>query len=84
MALAVRRIVAALAQSRDPVVVVELRLPDIAAAQPDALAIDARKIGLAADARSIADVQRVIPDIQFPGIRRVDGRDDIRQVRASR
>src|SRR5436190_11236057 len=79
MTLPVRRIVATLTQPRYPVVIVELRLPHIAATQPDTLAINTRKVSLATDSRSIADVQRVIPHVELPCVRRVYRRNDIRQ-----
>ena len=49
----------------------------IAAPQSDPLAVDARKVGLTADARAIAGVEGVVPDVQLPRIRRVDSADEI-------
>ena len=49
-------------------------------AQADALAVDAGEVGLAADPAAVAAVERVIPDVQFPGGRRVDRRDEVDRV----
>src|SRR5208337_1037728 len=54
--------------------VVEL---DVDAPQADALAVNAGKIGLAADPRAKAAVQGVIPDVELPGNWRVHRRQDI-------
>src|SRR4051794_30845619 len=79
MPQAIAHVAAAIANAVGPGVVVEALVAelDIASPQPDALPVDARKIGLAADARREAAVERVIPDVHLPGIRRVDGRDEI-------
>ena len=53
---------------------------DVAAAQADALAVDAGEIGLAADPAAVAAVERVIPHVQFPHGRRVHRRDEVAQV----
>ena len=53
---------------------------DIGTAQPDALAVDAGEIGLAADAALIAAVERVVPDVQLPEDRRIDRRNEIAHV----
>ena len=50
---------------------------DVAAAQSDAVAVDAREVGLAADAGAEARVERVVPDVQLPRRRRVDGGDEV-------
>ncbi len=62
-----------------PLVEIELAFGklDIDAAEPDALAVDAGKIGLAADPGAIAAVERVVPDVELPGGGRVDGRDEV-------
>src|SRR5215510_12258744 len=77
VALAVRNVCAPVAHAFGPPVVGQLVELDVAAAQPHALAVDAREIGLAADARTEACVERVVPDVQFPRRGRVDGRDEI-------
>ena len=67
VARAVADVVAARADAFAPVVVSRAcRQLHVAAAEADALAVDARKIRLAADARAEAGVERVIPDVQFP------------------
>src|SRR5262249_33548002 len=50
---------------------------DVTAADPDALAVDAREVGLAADAAGVAAVQRVVPDVQLPDRRRVHRGDEV-------
>ncbi len=80
-------VAAAVAQPVDPAVVVErlvLGQLDVGAAQADALAVDAGKVGLAADPGGVAAVERVIPDVQLPDGRRVDGRDEIARRRGRR
>ncbi len=52
----------------------------VAAAQADALAVDAGEIGLAADAAGVAAVERVIPDVQLPDDGRIDRRDEVAGV----
>ena len=81
MALAVGNVVAAFADALDPVSVIHLSaLAHIASAKPYALPVDTRKIRLPADARAVARIQRVIPDIEFPGIRCIDGGYEIDQI----
>src|SRR5262245_38559496 len=77
VALAVRNVSAPVAHAFDPTVVAQLIELDITAAQAHALAINAGEIGLAADARTEAGVERVIPDVQLPRRWRVDGRNEI-------
>src|SRR5215475_161669 len=77
MALAIRNVSAPFAHALGPAVVVEFIKLDVAAAESDAFAVDAWEIGLAADARTEAGVERVVPDVQLPGRGRVDGRDEI-------
>src|SRR4029077_4897010 len=72
VALTVRYIIAAFADSFRPIGVIELaRLAHITAAQAYPLSVNAREIRLAADARAIAGVQRVIPDIQLISVGRI-------------
>src|SRR6266478_1278566 len=47
------------------------------ATQAHLIAIDARKIGLAAQPRGHAAVERVIPDVQLPHGRRIDRGDKV-------
>ena len=78
MAEAIAHVIAAGANALAPVFVTPfLRQLDVGAAQADALAVDAREIRLAADACAEADVERVIPDVQFPRVRRIDHRHEI-------
>src|SRR5262249_52391906 len=53
---------------------------DVAASEPDALAVDAREIGLAADPAAVAAIQRVIPSVQLPDGRRVHGGNEIASI----
>src|SRR5262249_27258148 len=74
VALAVAHITAALFNALGPVLKVEFSLQmDVTASQADPFAIDARKIGLAADSAAVTAIQRVIPDVQLPHRRRVHG-----------
>src|SRR5262249_59163466 len=77
VAPAVRNVSAPIAHALGPPVVVEFIEFDVAAAESDAFPVDAREIGLAADARAEAGVERVVPDVQLPRRWRVNGRDEI-------
>ena len=74
MALAVGDVRPALLDPLAPAVEVELAVVelDVDPAQADALAVDAGEVGLAADLGAVAAVERVVPDVQLPGGRRVD------------
>src|SRR5262249_50019783 len=77
VAFAVADVTAAVLDPFGPGVEIKLAVEmDVAAAQADALAVDAREIGLAANAAAVAAVQRVIPDVQLPNRRRVHGGDE--------
>src|SRR5262245_2751178 len=78
MAAAVADVVAAAPDAFAPVRVIEFSI-ELYVRAPDAdfLAIDAREIGLATDSRAEAHVERVIPDVQLPDVRRVDGGHEI-------
>src|SRR5207244_3404187 len=57
-----------------PPVEVELTVQlHVGATETNALAIDAREVRLAADASAIAAIEGVVPHVQFPHIRRIDG-----------
>ena len=53
---------------------------DINPAEADFVAVDAGEIRLAADLRPEAAIQRVIPDVEFPDARRIDGGDEIAHI----
>ena len=82
MAAAVADIGPALLDPFAPGVEVELAVGelDIHAAEPHALAVNAREVGLAGDLGPVPAVERVVPDIELPGGRGVDGRDEIDRV----
>ena len=50
---------------------------DVTPAKPDSFAVDAGKVGFAADPGSETAIQRVIPDVQLPDVGRVDGADEV-------
>ena len=78
VAPAIADVVSALSNALAPLVVIEFAIEfDIRPANPDPLAIDARKVRLATDARAEAGVQRLVPDIQFPNRGRVHHRKEI-------
>ena len=82
MALAVRHVAAAVAQAGQPLLVRQAALDGaVGPSQADAAVVDARKIGLAADAGAQPDVQGVIPDAQLRHRRRIDGRDEVHGIR---
>ena len=63
----------ALADSFAPTVVIEFPIQfNVGPAQSDALPVNAGEVGLAADPRAETDIQSVIPDVQFPDVRRVN------------
>src|SRR5262245_55356623 len=80
MAFSVRNVSAPFAHPLGPPSVVERVELDVAAPQSDAFAVDEREVGLAAYARAEAGVERVVPDVQLPGRRRVNGRNEINRV----
>ena len=82
VALAVGDVGPALLDPLAPAVEVELAVGelDVDPAQADALAVDAGEVGLAADLGPVAAVERVVPDVELPGGRRVDARDEIDRV----
>ena len=45
---------------------------DVDTPQTDPLAVNARKVGLPGNLASVPTVERVIPDVELPGRRRVD------------
>src|SRR4029450_11509622 len=51
--------------------------PPVDPPQAKLVAINAREVGLATDPRRHAAVQRVIPDVEFPHGRRIDGRNEV-------
>src|SRR5688572_9088844 len=72
MAAPIPRIQPALPNALHPIVIIELAFQlYIAAAQTYSLAVNAWKIRLATDAGAITHVERVIPDIQLPWVRRI-------------
>src|ERR1051326_195795 len=78
MASAIADIVAAGADTLAPLVVIELAIKFyIGAPESNLFAVNAGKIGFAANARAIADIQSLIPHIQLPNIRRVHHRKKI-------
>src|SRR4029450_13713922 len=71
-------VVAAAPDAFAPVRVIEFSIElYVRASDADFLAIDAWEIGLAADSRAESHVERVIPDVQLPDVRRVDGGHEI-------
>ncbi len=78
MRAAVADVVTSLADAFAPGVKGQLAIElDVGAAEADPLAVDAREIGLAADAGAEAAVQGVVPDVEFPRVGGVDGGDEI-------
>src|SRR5579872_3755973 len=80
VAQSVAAITATIFESLDPRVVSEPLIGtqlDINAPQPDLVAVNARKVGFAADSRRHAAVESVIPDVELPDWRRVDRRDEV-------
>src|SRR6266571_8270762 len=78
MALAVTDIGSALLDSLGPFVELEFTVEmHVTSPQADALAIDAWKIGLAANPAAVAAIERVIPDVQLVDRRRVHGGDEV-------
>src|SRR5262249_38762012 len=72
VALAVADVAAPLLDALGPVLEAQLaRHVHVTAPDPHALAIDAGEVRLPADATAVADVQRVIPDVQLPDRGRV-------------
>src|SRR5262249_14858588 len=65
-----------------PAVEVELAVVelDVDPAQAHALTVNAREVRLAADPGPVAAVERVVPDVELPGGRRVDRRDEVDHI----
>ena len=73
--------VAALLDSFRPVIEIELAVEvDVAAAHADAVIVYAREICLTADPATVAAIQGVVPDVQFPDRRRIHGADEITSI----
>ena len=73
VALAIAHIGAAGADAFTPGIIIEPAVEfHIGAAQTHALAVDAGEVGFAADACAEAGVEGVIPNVQLPGVWRVD------------
>ena len=74
MAAAIADIRPALLDSFTPCVKIELAVGqlDVNAPQADAFAVDAGEVGLAGNLGPIPAIERVIPDIELPGSRRID------------
>lgn len=53
---------------------------DITAPPPHAITINAGKISFATDPGAVADVECVIPNVEFPRIARINRRDEINQI----
>ena len=77
MALAFAHIAAPVADTLDPPLVGQPVELDVTPSQPDLVVINAGEVRLAAYPRTEAHVQCVIPDVEFPDRRRVDGRDEV-------
>src|SRR5881628_1709237 len=78
MTQAVTDVTASSLDSFDPVVEIQFAVEvNIAATQADALAVDTREVGLAADTCAIAAIQGVVPDIELPIRWRIDRRDEV-------
>src|SRR5690242_15473669 len=78
MAPAIGNVAASPAHSLEPLCISEFGVYfGIHAPLADTAVRNARKIRFARYARSEAHVQRVIPDVEFPHIRRVHGGDEI-------
>src|SRR5262245_9380714 len=78
MASAVADVVSTTADALTPVGVIELPIElHVRAAESHLFAVDAREIGLSADAGTEAHVECVIPNVQLPHIGRVDRRYEI-------
>src|SRR3954469_25051643 len=81
MTPAVRHVALAPAKSIQPSAIAE-RAIDLGVDAPlaDARIRDARKIGLPRDARAEPDIERVIPDIELPNVRRVHSGNEINSI----
>src|SRR3954467_8378813 len=70
----------AIAHALDPFIKIQLftrQLLHVDAPQSHAVAVNARKIRFSTDPRRKSAIKRVIPDIQFPDARRIDGGNEI-------
>ena len=79
MASAIGHVASAIADLLAPRVEIELvvRASHTIAPGPYALAVDAGEIGFAAGAGAKAAVEGVVPHVQFPDVRRIDGGHEI-------
>jgi hypothetical protein len=78
MTSAVADIISTAVNPFTPIGVIELPIElHVRTPEPHLFSIDTRKIRLAADTRTEAHVQRVVPDVQLPHVGRVDGGDEI-------
>ena len=79
MAAAITHIRPPLLDPLTPGVEIELAVGqfDVNAAETDAFAVNAREVGLAGNLAPVSAVKRVIPDVELPWRRGVDGRDEI-------
>ena len=53
---------------------------DVEPAQSDAFPIDAGEVGFATDSGAKTTVEGVVPDVEFPVDRRVDGGDEVNRI----
>src|ERR1700693_2395156 len=81
MASALRNVAAPVAHSGQPALIgegpVDLRIDT---SLPDSGISDAGEIGFPRNARAETDIQRVIPDVELPGVGCVHGRDEVNSV----
>ena len=78
MTFAVADVIASVPNPFAPFVVVQLPVQvHIAAAQPDFFAVDAGEIRLPANPGAEPRIERVVPDVEFPRVRRIHGRNEI-------
>src|SRR5438445_553830 len=83
MAQSVAAIAAAILQALNPRVIVQRfvsRLLDVNTSQSDFVAINTREVSFAADAGLHSTVQSVVPDVQFPDHRGINGGNEITSV----
>src|SRR3954451_18299489 len=72
MGFSIAHVIAAVLDTFTPSVVVEFAIElHIRASQANLLAVDAGEICFAADSGAEADIKCVIPDIEFPNVRRI-------------
>src|SRR5437879_13656615 len=81
MAPAIRYVTSAGAQSLHPAAVAERPVNfGIDTSLPYSRVRDAREIGLSGNARAKSNIQRVIPNIEFPGVRCIHRGNEIHRV----